>query len=292
MVEGNNNDAFERGSLPLLKEAGIPFEQLTPSDLKRRWPQINFQNLEWAIYEPQSGYLLARASAQAVVEQFVAEGGEYRQQAVAAHDLETGQRKALKLSDGATLAADQYVFACGPWLGKLFPQTVGPHFISTRQDVFFFGTPAGDPRYNEENLPVWADHSDHFMYGIPGNQGRGFKLGDDTRGPKFDPTSGQRLVSEESLAEARRYLAYRFPAMKDAPLVESRVCQYEDTTDHNFIIDRHPRNANVWIVGGGSGHGFKHGPALGEMASKLVLKDETADPLFRLERLAEKKVHP
>ena len=180
------------------------------------------------------------------------------------------------------------MFACGPWLGKLFPKTVGPHFISTKQDVFFFGTPANDPRYNEGNIPVWADHSDHFMYGIPGNQGRGFKMADDTRGPEFDPTSGQRLVSEDRLAEARRYLAYRFPGMKNAPLVETRVCQYENTTDHNFIIDRHPGNQNVWIVGGGSGHGFKHGPALGEMVAKLVLKDETAQPLYRLERFQNK----
>ncbi len=72
--------------------------------------------------------------------------------------------------------------------------------------------------------------------------------------------------------------------MKDAPLVESRVCQYENTTDHNFIVDRHPDNENVWIVGGGSGHGFKHGPALGEMVRNPVLKDETADLLYRLAR--------
>jgi glycine/D-amino acid oxidase-like deaminating enzyme len=96
------------------------------------------------------------------------------------------------------------------------------------------------------------------MYGIPGNQGRGFKIADDTRGPEFNPTSGQRLVSEDQLVEARRYLSYRFPGMKDAPLVETRVCQYENSTDHNFIIDRHPANPNIWIVGGGSGHGFKH----------------------------------
>jgi len=48
--------------------------------------------------------------------------------------------------------------------------------------------------------------------------------------------------------------------MNDAPLLETRVCQYENTTDHNFIVDRHAANTNVWIVGGGSGHGFKHGP--------------------------------
>jgi len=278
------DDAYERGSLPFLKDAGIPFEQLTVDELKRRWPQINFDKVEWGIYEPQSGYLLARASAQAVVDQFVAEGGEYRQATVTSPDLESGRWKELTLSDNSTVSADQYVFACGPWLGKLFPSTVGPHFISTKQEVFFFGTPAGDPRYNEDNIPVWADHSEHFMYGIPGNQGRGFKIADDTRGPEFDPTSGQRVVSEDGLAAAHRYLAYRFPGMKDAPLLETRVCQYENTTDYNLIVDRHPANENVWIVGGGSGHGFKHGPALGEMVAKLVLNDETPDVVYRLAR--------
>jgi glycine/D-amino acid oxidase-like deaminating enzyme len=278
------DDAFERGSLPSLKEAGIQFEQLSAKELARRWPQISFENVEWGIYEPQSGYLLARASAQAVVEQFVAEGGEYRQAMVIEQDLDSGQWKTLQLSDGTTLAADRYVFACGPWLGKMFPHTVGPHFTSTRQEIFFFGTPPGDARYDEGNVPVWGDHSDHFMYGIPGNQGRGFKVADDERGAEFDPTSGHRLVSEEGLEAVRRYLAYRFPGMKDAPLIETRVCQYENTTDNNFIVDRHPDNANAWIVGGGSGHGFKHGPALGEMVAKLVLKDETADPLYRLAR--------
>lgn len=278
------DDSFERTSLPLLREAGIPFEQLTTKELERRWPQINFEKVESGVFESQSGYLLARASTQAVVEQFEAEGGEYRQATAAAQDLESGPWKALTVSGGSTISADRYVFACGPWLGKLFPCIVGPHFVTSKQDILFFGTRAGDARYNEGNIPVWGDHSDTFMYGIPGNQGRGFKLADDTRGAEFDPTTGERVISAEGLAKARRYLAYRFPGMKDAPLLESRVCQYENTSDNNFIVDRHPAKQNVWIVGGGSGHGFKHGPALGEMVAKLVLKEETADPQYRLAR--------
>jgi sarcosine oxidase len=283
------DDTFERGSLPSLKDAGIAYEELSMKELIQRWPQISFENIEWGIYEPQSGYLLARASAQAVVDQFVAEGGEYRQTSVALKDVDGGQWKLLTLADGSTITAERYIFACGPWLGKLFPQTVGPFFTTTKQEIFFFGTPADDPRYNEGNVPVWGDHHDHFMYGIPGNQGRGFKIADDVRGPEFDPTAGERLVGEEGLASVRRYLGYRFPGMKDAPLLESRVCQYENTIDENFIIDRHPANENVWIVGGGSGHGFKHGPALGEMVTKLVLSDDTADSFYRLERFATQK---
>ena len=282
------NDAFERGSLPPLKAAGISFEHLSAKELARRWPQINFQDIEWGIYEPRSGYLLARAATQAVVEAFVNEGGDYRQMAAAIDGLDAGDWKSLRLSDGSQLTADRYVFACGPWLGKIFPTIIGPHLVSTKQDVFFFGTPAGDARFDETALPVWAEHTGHFMYGIPGNQGRGFKIGDDTRGPEFDPTSGERIVSAERLAAVRQYLAYRFPGMKDAPLIETRVCQYENTPDHNFIIDRHPANQNVWIGGGGSGHGFKHGPALGEMVSRLVLREDTSETVYRLERFREK----
>jgi len=286
MVEGDGQ--FERGSLRLLQDAKIPFAELSAADLQRRWSQINFENVKWGIWEPQSGYLLARASTQAVVDHFVAEGGEYRAATASAQNLEEAGWKTLALSDGTTITADRYVFACGPWLGRLFPLTVGPHFRATKQDVFFFGTPAGDYRYDEGRTPVWADHSDHFMYGIPGNQNRGFKLADDTRGAEFDPTNGQRVVDDDRLAAARRYLAYRFPGMKDAPLVEARVCQYENTTDHNFIIDRHPANPAVWMIGGGSGHGFKHGPALGELTARLVLKDETAQPVYRLARFNRK----
>jgi sarcosine oxidase len=280
----SSDDQFERNSLPMLREAGIAYEELSGNELGRRWPQINVEDVRWAIYEPEGGFLTARVACQAVVEGFLAEGGEYRQVAAAPHDLETGIRDGLALSDGSKLMADQYVFACGPWLGELFPATIGNRIRSTKQDVFFFGTPAGDDRFSETKLPVWADHRDRFVYGIPASDGRGFKVADDTRGPEFDPTSGERAVSEDGLRRARDYIAFRFPKMKDAPLVETRVCQYENSPDNHLIIDRHPAADNVWLVGGGSGHGFKHGPALGEMLAECVTSGKDPDPLFRLQR--------
>src|SRR5438552_2149580 len=135
-------------------------------------------------------------------------------------------------------------------------------------------------------LPVWADHGRGFIYGIPGNEWSGFKVADDTRWPPFDPTTGERVPTPEALKAAREYLAFRFPGLKGAPLVEARVCQYENSPDEHFIIDRHPAATNVWLVGGGSGHGFKHGPAVGELVAKLVLGGEVAPPEFRLSRFA------
>jgi len=283
-MAASNDDAWERGSLDALKDSGILYERLSARALARRWPQINFEDVEWGIFEPESGYLTARVACRAVVEGFVAEGGTYRQAAVLAENLESGSWKALRLSDGSELAADRYVFACGPWIGQLFPRAIGGKVRSTRQDVFFFGPPRGDRRFDDRHLPVWANHRGRFMYGIPGNQGRGFKIADDTRGPDFDPTTGERTIDPERLRLAREYMAFRFPGMKDAPLVESRVCQYEQTADDHFIVDRHPEAEQVWLVGGGSGHGFKHGPALGELVAKLVIKAGEAPACWRLGR--------
>jgi monomeric sarcosine oxidase len=280
----SSNDEFERASLPMLREAGIVYEELSGRELGRRWPQINVEDVRWAIHEPDGGFLMARVACHVVMEGFLAEGGEYKQVSVLPHDLETGIRDGLTLSDGAKLIADQYVFACGPWLGKLFPEAIGNRIHPTKQDVFFFGTPAGDDRFSAARLPVWADHRDRFIYGIPAADGRGFKVADDTRGIEFDPTSGERAVSEDGLKAIRDYVVFRFPAMKDAPLVETRVCQYENSPDNHLIIDRHPAAQNVWLVGGGSGHGFKHGPVVGEMVAELAMEGQNPNPIFRLAR--------
>ncbi len=278
------DDAFERGSVDALRAAKIKFQELSAAAMKRRWPQINFEGIEWGIFEPECGYLDARASCAAVVDAFVAAGGKYRQVAVVAEGLEDAPLSSIGLSDGSRLKADRFVFACGPWVGKLFPQALGDLVQPTKQDIFFFGAPAGDDRFSDAHLPVWADHRGRFRYGIPGSDRRGFKIADDTRGPAFDPTNGERVVNPETLKDIREYVGFRFPALKDAPLIETRVCQYEQTPDGHFIIDRHPASENVWIVGGGSGHGFKHGPAVGEMVAALVLKESEADDLFRLRR--------
>jgi monomeric sarcosine oxidase len=282
-----SDEQYEKAALPILRDAKIAFEELTGPEVSRRYPQINCDRVRWAIFEKDGGYLTARRACAAVLEGFLAEGGEYRQVAVQAPVQPTaGALSAVTLSDGSRLTADRFVFACGPWLGSLFPDVIGDRVRATRQEVFFFGTSPGDQRFTETAMPVWADHGTTFMYGIPGNEWRGFKVADDTRGPIFDPTTGERTPSAEAIKTARDYLAYRFPGLQGAPLLEARVCQYEESPDEHFIIDRHPAAANAWLVGGGSGHGFKHGPAVGELVAKLVLSGKAPDEQFRLSRFA------
>ena len=286
------DDWYESAALPLMKEAGVRFEKVSAAECAKRWPQIKYDGISWAIYEPDSGYLAARRSCEAVLNAFVKAGGEYRQAQAVPGPIASNGMSGIKLGSGETLKADTYVFACGPWLGKVF-SFLSPVITPTRQEVFFFGTAAGDLRFTDAQLPVWSDDSrrdldgfpgKHWFYGIPGNHWRGFKVADDMRGATVDPTTMERKISEEGLAAARAYLRLRFPELAAAPLVEARVCQYENSTDQNFIVDHHPEAENVWIVGGGSGHGFKHGPAIGEMVRDAVLGVKPPPSQFTLTR--------
>lgn len=282
-----HDDSFGQASARTLREQEIPVEQWTVADAARQYPQIDFAGVRSVLFEPEAGYLMARRACEHVARCVVAEGGQYRVGAAAAPvKLGEGPLRRLTLAGGGTIDAEAFVFACGPWLGALFPEVVGPNLSVTKQEVYYFATPSGDPRFDDTALPVWLDFGARDIYGIPGNAGRGFKLADDAAGPPFDPTSGEREVSAAGISEARRFIARRFPGLREAPLLGFEVCQYETTPDAFFILDRHPRCANVWIAGGGSGHGFKMGPAIGEMLAPLVLQDGNVESAFSIERFA------
>jgi glycine/D-amino acid oxidase-like deaminating enzyme len=281
------DDSYERAALPVLQQADIRFEKLSSVECAKRWPQMNFDGVSWSVYEPDSGFLAARRACEAVFDAFLKSGGQYEQVQATPGRITANRMDGIAVGRGDTLRADIYVFAPGPWLGRIFP-FLASSITPTRQEVFVFGTPAGDVRFTEEHLPTWIDGGKRPFFGVPGNHWRGFKIADDTRGPVIDPSTMEREISQEKLSAAREYLRTRFPALADAPLLESRVCQYENSTDHYFILDRHPEAENVWIVGGGSGHGFKHGPVMGEMVADAVLDTKAPPAEMALGRLLRK----
>jgi len=279
------DDTYISQALPFLRDAKLEYEQLNPEAAARRWPQINFNGIKTVVFEPEAGYLLARHACDAVAREFVRLGGHYRQAAVASITAENGRPK-VSLTDGSRFEAETYVFACGPWLGRLFPDLIGPFLKVTRQEVFYLGTPPGDARFIEPQLPVWVEIGERFLYGIPGNLHRGFKVADDTRGPEFDPTTGDRNPTQTIERAARDFVSRRFPGMGPAPVLGAEVCQYENTLDGHFIVDRHPAMPDLWLAGGGSGHGYKMGPVMGEMLARHVLEDAPPDPFFGVARFA------
>jgi monomeric sarcosine oxidase len=276
-----------RDSQATLERCGVAHEAMDSAQLAKRYPQVNFDGVTRALLEPGSGVLMARRGVQMVVDEAKKKGAEFRI-AQAAAPAAKGPLAKIATADGKTVNAGQFVFACGSWLGKVFPELLGPRIFPTRQEVFFFGSSAGDARFAPPALPTWLFNNDE-VYGMPDIEFRGLKLARDTHGERVDPDTQSRIASREGTEWARNYVGRRFPALKNAPITETRVCQYENTSNGDFLIDRHPEMPNVWLAGGGSGHGFKHGPAFGEHLAGLVLGEEKAEPRFSLESKARQQ---
>jgi sarcosine oxidase len=264
-----DGDAAVDASARVLSASGVPFERLTSAELRRRFPVMRVGDDESGFLEPHGGALMARRAVQHLAQELAADGVRFLRatvRPVRAGQAVDGALPGLALEGSQRLLqAEQFVFACGPWLDRVCPEAMAGRLFVSRQEVVYFGA----SRAHTGELPVWSALP---FYGFPDLEGRGFKVANDEHGePVADVSTLERRVTEQSVEQAREFLAQRFPSLASRPVTETRVCQYENSANGDFIVDRHPGLDNVWLAGGGSGHGFKHGPALGEHVAGRVL---------------------
>ena len=270
-------------SLAAHRKLGLPSELLDQAAMQRRFPMIDFSGSQVGLYEPGFGALMARRSVQTLVDRFVRAGGRYLTGEAPPPTARGERLDAIRLATGETLSANLFVYAAGPWLPKLFPDVIGRRILPTRQEVFYFAPPPGNREHALGTMPVWADfNAGDLFYGFPDIEARGVKFAHDEHGPEVDPDTQDRRPSETALAEVIDYRDRRFPGLKGAPLTESRVCQYENSSNGDFLMDFHPTLRNVVLLGAGSGHGFKHGPEVGRQAALLALGESEVEPRFSL----------
>jgi len=283
-----NEEPYLTDSIAAHREFGLPTELMTGPDMTRRFPMIDFDEIHFGLYEPDFGALMARRAVQTLVERFIKASGIYVQGAAMAPAASSDTLTAVRLTSGETIRADRFVFALGPWLPKLFPDVIGPRIQATRQEIFYFAPPAGDRRFLPGTMPGWADFNGGDMfYGFPDLESRGVKFAYDRHGIEIDPDTQDRRPSADGLAEIIAYRDRRFPILRGAQLTGAEVCQYENSSNGDFLIDAHPRLKNVLLVGGGSGHGFKHGPEVGRYAAARLFGLGKMEPRFSLATKSE-----
>jgi len=262
-------DGWEITSERMLRAAQIPVEHLSAGEAASLFPSLATDDVEFVLLEPEAGVLRAAPAVRALARSAVRGGAELR----LGRATPVGAEVAF---DGERLGADVVVWAAGPWLSQLFPEHI--QLEVTHQDEFYFGVA---PTWEVPRVPAFVDQ-ESCAYGHGDIDGRGLKISPDTEGERFDPDFSERRISETNFKLARSYLAHRFPALAEMPLVYTRTCQYELTADGNFILAPHPDHSNLWLLGGGSGHGFKHGPAFAEYAASVIRGNSPVDSRFAL----------
>ena len=261
----------------------VPYEVLTADEVSARWSWIRYDGLGVALYEPDAGVVRARRAIESVARVFVENGGRIEVGHAVLGGRQGRRLGNITLNSGDNLSADSFVFACGPWFPKVFPDLMAKRLRISMGHVFYFSVPPGDRRFVYPYMP---------SYGVPGCTGwpalpldhRGFRVRTGGRPPE-DPDLSDRWVAPEYHERPREILRRHFPDLAKAVINETRACHYESSVDRNFIIDTYPNLDNVWLTGGGSAEGFKFGPVLGEYIANRVVDDDHEPELadqFRL----------
>lgn len=279
-------EPFLENTRAIWDRTGVQYEVLSPAEVHYRWPNVfGLEDIGVALYEQQAGVVRARRSCEAVADTFRMTGGEVLIARARAGRVSDGRLHDVTLTPGWSLSAETFVFACGPWLPKIFPELLGQRMRTPTGYVFYYGTPAGDQRFTYPNLPSW-NFSGVTGWPALGRDNRGFRVRTGG-GSNRDPDSSDRYVEWTALQRPREVLRTRFPALEDAPVLQTHACHYESAVSRNFIIDRHPDMQNVWITGAGSAEAFKSGPVIGEYIARRILGVEDDPELAEAFRIPE-----
>jgi sarcosine oxidase len=254
----HRDDGWEAQSADTMAAQGIPHARLAPEEGAALFPSFDPAGLAFVLHEPEAGVLRAQRAVRALARRAAAHGATI----VRARAEPDASR--VRLDDGGTLEADAVVWACGAWLGRLFAGQVA--IRSTRQELFFFD---GGPAWRAPDVPAYVDF-ERAIYGTRDIDALGVKAAPDFDGPPLDPDAELPAATADGETFARAFLAERFPALAHAPLAGSKTCRYELSPDAHFVAAALPEHPSVWLLGGGSGHGFKHGPAIAERVAAAL----------------------
>lgn len=256
-------------------------EIMDGAEVRKRWPQIRGDDVVFASFNgggPGGSTLLASKACKAIADLFVKSGGTLVIGEAVPVVSKQGTLDGIRLASGQQISGGKYVFVCGWKLPQLFSDLLGERIIVEGRDVFYYDVGRDNQRYAYQNMPAWSVPAEN-VYGFPAIDGEGLKVA-----PSYDPSKSSDLA-----ADMRKFTDGRFPGMKDSALKIVRKCWVDLTIDYDFLVDEHPAWTNAYLVGGGSGHGFKHGPNIGEDAARLVLGEQRDEELATLFKLDERK---
>jgi glycine/D-amino acid oxidase-like deaminating enzyme len=275
VMAGEGHTAWEDSTLPTFDKLGVPYHRFSVDELRVRFPQFNYPDVAYGIYEPEAGALMAKRAVVQTAELFRREGGTITRGRVT-----TDERERLLL-DGKPLEADMIAVTTGPWLGEMYRRTVAPIAKIVRQNIIYTSTPDGNPDYDSERMPCWIDHG-YGAYGAPSVEGSGVKAAIAWTEAIIDLDNDERVVDEATFNRTRQYLNHRLKGLVGQRAVDQKACQIAMTPDTHFILDFHPEHDNVLLVGGCSGHLFKHGPVFGDFVAGVGLREYGTPDRFKL----------
>jgi glycine/D-amino acid oxidase-like deaminating enzyme len=264
----SESQSYERESYENLKAFGYATNKLDRAALQKRFPVVNSQHYHEANFNPKGGYVESGLAVHKLAAYAQSLGVDIHEGQTAKDiKIEGGKLKSIKTKEGETFSCGHAIIAAGANTPYLL-QELQPYIKSTGHAVFWL-KPDYPIHFTPPRFSVFtADISNTGWYGFPFSPKTGvIKIGKHSSGRYVHPDKDDRMVTETEVEELRFFLQNTFPDLAHAALVYTRRCLYTDTLDGHFWIDRHPYIEGLSVSTGGSGHGFKMGPLIGEMTA-------------------------
>jgi glycine/D-amino acid oxidase-like deaminating enzyme len=273
-IDGGGGDWVARSAAGL-RDAGIAFETLDGAALAKRFPHLRPEGIRMAIYEPRGGALFAGRIVERLAHYLGTHGVELHAKTQVL-DVDP-ERARIRLADSALHAFDRVIVAAGPWVNRLVP-SLAARVTPSRQIVVYLDAPAPDATAWATAPMLIEFERDYAFYAVPPRAGTGLKFGDHRFTLDGDPDrerEAERAEAEEMLAKCR----HRFRAGEAYRIVEAKTCFYDVEPKERFILE--PLGAAGYVLSGFSGHGFKFGALIGELAAAGALGEENPDTVRR-----------
>jgi sarcosine oxidase len=274
----------------------VPIETIPAGGAAQRFRAFTFNREHVVLYEPDAGLLYVEDCIHAQLDLARRHGArlqfEERVQGWAADDAGVVVR-----TDQGEYRAARLAIATGAWAGHFAnapddPLLVGQLEVLRKMQLWF---PTENPDFATERCPVFAmELDDGFFYGFPSVDAGRIKVAEHTgRECVAEADALGRTLHESDVERVRAFVANHLKGVGAEPIAHS-ACMYTMTPDEHFILDRHPRHANVAIAAGFSGHGFKFAPLVGSVLADLLVDGATNEPIefLSIGRFARSELRP
>ena len=274
------------GTLRSAKEYNLAHELLSPDEVHRRFPAFELADDLVAVVDPRAGYLDPEACTGAHVSGARNHGAEVHFAEPVTGWVADGNGVRVTTSNG-DYTAERLLISAGAWTNELLNDLTLPLTVE-RQVAFWFDPDERSVSYDSREFPIFAHEFTPgiLCYGFP-RLPRGVKASIMHAGELTNsPAEVKRSVDEGESEPVRASLRPVLPGLARAPVLETSICLFTNTPDHDFIVDFHPRHPQVVVSSPCSGHGFKFARALGEIQADLLESGRTELDIsaFRIHR--------
>ena len=286
---------FFENTLEAARRFRIAHEMLDARAIRSRFPEFAIADNEVGYFEPGAGFLRAEACVRAQLAAAERAGAQLRRDERVQGFFEDGELVRVH-TDRGDYGARSLVIAAGAWLPTFLEPELRRLFMVSRQALFWFELAAPIEQFTPPRFPAWIwelQDRRNVIYGFPAIDGPagGAKVATEQYARTTTADEVARDVTAAECAAMHRSLVAEHLPHLGPRCVKAVSCLYTVTPDFHFVLDRHPRHANVILASPCSGHGFKHSPALGEVIADMIQRKPPSLDVsaFRLDRLADRR---